>query len=656
MKYWALAILSLITAGAWARDLHDPRVILEKVGSVYRAPAALELEGAKILEQHDEFSDSTFRTPFTLWLAVDNKFRMESKSKMGNNLQVSDGETDWNYNSLTNQYSSNNEKPNAADLFGSQVDLRTPTSNLKEARFLRKEVLKTGGAKHVCQVVQASYERKQKKGNLSFAGVSISTEVGDVTFWVEQDTFLVWKTSVTTNVTLALSAGKPGAEMPSTENTLYSAIQLNAHPPAGTFVFTPPAGATEQKQGALDERTKALLGRPAPDFNLRDLDGKQVQLASFKGKVVLLDFWATWCAPCREEMPELDKLAKEFKTQDVVVLGINAGEDEDTVRGFIKKNGYQFPILMAPSGDHVLENYYAHAFPSMVLIDRKGLVAKYSVGGGERTEETLRKEFARVLVANYVPPTPSPSPKLAATASSKPVVEQPAPVTALDFLQRGYRNLRNKDYPSAIQDANAALRLKSDWEGAIRLRAQASYNSKNYDGALKDYTTLIEKHPDWGEMYNHRGLAYSYGGQHSLAIPDYTKAIELDPYVAAFHNNRGWAYLETGDVDSAIRDLNDAIELSPDYTRAYENRAKAFDKRGDLKSELADVEAILGIEPNNQWAKNRRHDVRSRLGLRAPPSEGESAKPEPAADPPPDATDPSMAAPKLVYPNNSARM
>jgi len=160
------------------------------------------------------------------------------------------------------------------------------------------------------------------------------------------------------------------------------------------------AGASRgTNQAAAGE---GLLGRPAPDFMLRDLDGKQVQLSTLKGKVVLLDFWATWCGPCRVAMPQLNNLFQEFRNQDVVMIGIDENEDEQTVRNFIRQNGYEYPILLAPTGDPVIENYSARAIPTLVLIDRNGLVADYKVGS--ETVETLRADLGRVLSANYVPP------------------------------------------------------------------------------------------------------------------------------------------------------------------------------------------------------------------------------------------------------------
>jgi len=627
MKFETVLCWVLLSIGAAAQsEGQDAAAILSDTGAAYRAASSLDLKGTKTHEQRNEFSEVVMRTPFTLLLTPDNRCRMESKTNVGTSLQVFDGEKSWNYFSQNNKYFVSAEQLDPAQLFETRVDLRTPTSRLKQARLLRQEVLETAGAKRACDVVEASYEHPQG-GNI---------EYGMVTFWVEHDTHLVWKTSAI----LVMDLGHSGGKTPVTETTVYSSIQLNANVPPGAFVFTPPPGATEQRIGGADDSATALVGRPAPDFKLRDLDGKQVQLASLKGKVVLLDFWATWCGPCRDEMPRLDTLSKEFKDKNVVVLGIDEGEDDETVRGFIKKNGYQLPVLRASPGDIVVENYAAHALPSLVLIDKNGIVADYRVGSGN-SEQTLRAELERISGSGYVPPTPSKAVKATVTASSTPIVEWPEPVTPIDFIHRGYKNVRAKDFAAAIQDAGEALRLQPDSTAALRLRAQASYDAKDYQAAVADDTTLLQKYPDWAQVYDQRGLAYSYWGKHSQAIPDYTKAIELDPYLAAAYNNRGWAYLESGAMDDALRDLNRAIDLSPEYTRAYENRAKVFGKQNDLASELADLEVILRIAPTNQWAKSQRDEVRRRSS---------SPAGDPQSNVPGEATDQGLPAPKLVSP------
>jgi Tfp pilus assembly protein PilF len=309
-------------------------------------------------------------------------------------------------------------------------------------------------------------------------------------------------------------------------------------------------------------------------------------------------------------MPKLNSLFKQFKKKDIVIMGIDVNEDEERVRTFIRKNHFEYPILLPPRGNAVIANYAVHELPTMVLIDKSGVVADYKVGYGDGIEATLRTAFVRISVPDYVAPKPS----TAGPTTSASVENWPEPRTVADFVRRGYENRRERNYARAIQDASSALAAKPDWAPALRLRALAAYEAKDYESAVKDYTAVLQQHPDWAQVHDQRGLAYSYSGRHDLAIPDYTLAIKLDPYTSEPYNNRGWAYLETGDTAHAIEDLGHAIELAPEYARAYENRAKAFDKQNDLKGELGDLENLILMAPENQWAKDQRDAVVRRLG------------------------------------------
>ena len=121
---------------------------------------------------------------------------------------------------------------------------------------------------------------------------------------------------------------------------------VNFQPGPATSEFTHPAGAM-MEVAALDVPglRSRLVGKPAPEFSLKAVNGEPVSLSGLKGKVVVLDFWATRCPPCRKELPTVTKINREFKGQRVVVLGINR-EDGSVVRSFLKKNGYEFPTLM----------------------------------------------------------------------------------------------------------------------------------------------------------------------------------------------------------------------------------------------------------------------------------------------------------------------
>lgn len=579
-----------------AAQAEDPAAILNEASSVYRQASNLQLKGTKVREQHDEFVDEVVRNPFALVLTRDNKFFQKAQGEAGDVLQICDGEEHWTYLAQTNKYSSAPGTPSPTSLFNTAIDLRYMTTGLLSARFLRQETLDAGGAQRFCNVIEAHYERPNQR----------SEEFGDVLFWIDTQSHLVWKTRMPVTMTI----GALGAQVTYTETTLYSDARLNQDVAAGIFTFTPPQGATEQGSNAPDPRT-LYLGRPAPDFTLRNLDGGQTQLSALKGQVVLLDFWATWCGPCRSTMPKLDSLSKKFKKQNVVVMGIDDNEDEQTVRDFIRKNHFEYPILLSSRRDGVLESYSVRGLPTMVLIDRNGIVADYKLGYGNETEDDLRADLARVSGAGYVPPRPGVTGAPEEAAAS--LDNWPEPKTPDDFLRRGYEHLRLHNYARAIADASSALQSKPDWTPALRLRAHAAYESKDYDTAIKDCTAVLAQHPGWAQMYDARGLAYSYSGRHDLAISDYTQAIKLDPYLSEPYNDRGWAHLETGNAALAVQDLNHALEIAPEYVRAHENRAKAFDKQNDLRSELTDLEDLMRLAPGNQWAKEQHAEVLQRL-------------------------------------------
>ena len=113
--------------------------------------------------------------------------------------------------------------------------------------------------------------------------------------------------------------------------------------------------------------------RPAPDFSRNDLDRRPVKLAAFRGKVVLLDFWATWCAPCLEEMPRLVELQGKYKATGLQIIGISMDDDEPPVRAAYRKFRLNYPVAM---GDGQLGELYGGIFglPVIFLIDRDGRI------------------------------------------------------------------------------------------------------------------------------------------------------------------------------------------------------------------------------------------------------------------------------------------
>jgi peroxiredoxin len=137
---------------------------------------------------------------------------------------------------------------------------------------------------------------------------------------------------------------------------------------------------TEHLSDSAPEHSSRLaVGSTAPGFILQDLDGNNVSLEDFRGKDVLLNFWATWCGPCRIEMPLFERTYNEHRDHGLIVVGINFDEPEQTVINFREEFGLTFPILLDPGAD-VQRLYQILGYPSSIWIDREGNIRKIHIG------------------------------------------------------------------------------------------------------------------------------------------------------------------------------------------------------------------------------------------------------------------------------------
>lgn len=126
-----------------------------------------------------------------------------------------------------------------------------------------------------------------------------------------------------------------------------------------------------------------------PEFNGPMVDGREMSLASLQGKVIVLNFWATWCLECRSEMPAFELLHREFSTQGLAVMGINAREGTATIREYAKELGLTFPLILDPSGK-INSTYGVIGLPTTFLIARNGRAVALAVGPREWTSTPAR--------------------------------------------------------------------------------------------------------------------------------------------------------------------------------------------------------------------------------------------------------------------------
>jgi peroxiredoxin len=140
-------------------------------------------------------------------------------------------------------------------------------------------------------------------------------------------------------------------------------------------------------------------GYSAADFSLPALDGTTVQLAALRGRLVFLNFWATWCPPCREEMPGMEALYRRFAGRDFAMLAVSQDEQgAETVAPFVKEMGLTFPVLLDPEGT-LPPRYGVTGYPETFLIDRNGEVVHHTIGPADWNSPEMVAYIEQLLSA-----------------------------------------------------------------------------------------------------------------------------------------------------------------------------------------------------------------------------------------------------------------
>ncbi|MGI9015218.1 MAG: redoxin domain-containing protein [Phycisphaerales bacterium] len=409
------------TAPAGARTIDDPsrpaaQALIEKVLERYKAArsytdsATIQMDMQTEGDDAGMFGDDDMKQELTLAFAQPNRLSLVSPDI----TVVSDGTTMWTALGWVNQYT---EKPAPATMAELNDDVMASPAMIHPILGLilkaDEAVSMFPSADTVTRVVPEI--RQGHAGQRLHAVVQFDEMMGmpgdiPVTMWVADETGYIGEFSI--DMTEAykeamkdmVDQGMPKITKFATTMS-FDDVHINADIPAERFVFTPEEsfekvdefdmGGSFEMPDAPDQQ--AMVDQPAPAWEGKDLDGKNISLADFSGKVVVMDFWATWCGPCIKAMPDMQKIADTFSDQPVAVLGINAdapGSDE-AVRAFLES--HKFTMRQVMDDGSIGSDYGVSAIPCVVIVDQKGVVRDVSVGYSPNKAEHLTEVIEKLL-------------------------------------------------------------------------------------------------------------------------------------------------------------------------------------------------------------------------------------------------------------------
>lgn len=386
----ALLAALLVSSSAFAKSRPDALTLLKNATQRYADAKSYHIEAVQERTSTNALDRNWQRELLVAIVAPEGRYRYEGKSGHGSGILISDGKMHWAYHLDEHLYTqmsasaAQNEKNRiipmeemaALDAKRLVMGITTLLSQVKSASFLPDQKIELNGHKTKCYVVQIGENDFRTRRS----GVKI-----EETLWIDQSNQTIVKRQRREDSYSMLPPSGVHIPMRIEETTVYPVVRLGEEEPSSSFAFAMPSDAKlvesfpdTMMHAPHGEHGEDLVGKQAPDIQLKAVGGKPTNLSAFRGKPVFIEFWATWCGPCVELMPELKRLYSGT-SKSVIWLSIDSDEDPSAAATYLSQEHISWPNYH--DGDGSLGKAFGrNGIPLGVLIDAEGKVTFYKAG------------------------------------------------------------------------------------------------------------------------------------------------------------------------------------------------------------------------------------------------------------------------------------
>lgn len=381
----------------------DALKFLDEVSKRYADAKNYQIEVTVESRSSSEFSTSWRKQNLRAEQAPGNRYRFEGQSSDGSAIVVSDGVTEWNLNRINDEYtkrppgtyghpfpkvSTLGEGPTQGAFFV-RTELATAGDTAKSAHFLPDETISGDGQPRACFVV--TFGPEDLREPFPYARTTY-------TFWIDKERGIILKSLLVSDGNRIFDSSRRTPVHPvrihSEQVAIYSVVKLDQPIPEADFAFTPPEDARLVEQFRSPFGAGSVANAPVPATNpdvvgkilssltLHAADKSSLELESLHGHPVLIDVWATWCVPCLDEMPMIDRIFRATKDKGLVVLGLDRDQNPNTAVDFMNRKNYGWPDYHQESGTSALWAFKG-GIPILMLIDADGKILYYHSGAND---------------------------------------------------------------------------------------------------------------------------------------------------------------------------------------------------------------------------------------------------------------------------------